>query len=215
MSTTSENDQLERSLRTPQPVDAPHWDTLIAELGRRADAEGLIDVAFQRHDSPLGQLVVAASSEGLVRLGLPAEGEDAVLDELTERISPRILQTSRPTLTMARRELDEYFQHRRTQFDIPLDRRLTTGFRREVLQATVQIPYGQTSSYSHMAAATGHPRAARAAGSALANNPLPIIIPCHRVLKSNGDLGAYRGGPDAKALLIAHETYLSEGAAGD
>jgi methylated-DNA-[protein]-cysteine S-methyltransferase len=112
-------------------------------------------------------------------------------------------------VTQARHELDEYFEHRRTRFDIPLDWRLTAGFRRRVLDAAARIPYGQTASYAHVAAQAGSPRAVRAAGSALANNPLPIVVPCHRVLRSSGELGAYRGGSEAKALLVSLEKGLA------
>jgi methylated-DNA-[protein]-cysteine S-methyltransferase len=172
------------------------------ELFRRADAEGLIDVALERHDSPLGLILVAASDAGLVRVGLPAEPEDAVLDELTLRVSPRALRGPRDTITRARHQLEEYFNATRHTFDLPLDWRLTAGFRRKVLHATAQIPYGQTSTYRQIASQAGSPAAVRAAGTALALNPLPIIVPCHRVLRTDGQLGNYRGGRQAKAQLL-------------
>jgi methylated-DNA-[protein]-cysteine S-methyltransferase len=172
---------------------------------RWADAEGLIDVAFERHDSPLGTLVLAATDRGLVRLGLPAEDEDAVLDELADRISARLLIAPRSTLTRAHRQLDEYFAGRRRTFDVRLDWRLTAGFRRDVLHATTRIVYGETASYRDVAALAGSPAAVRAAGSALATNPLPIVVPCHRVLRTGGGLGGYRGGTRAKAQLLALE----------
>jgi methylated-DNA-[protein]-cysteine S-methyltransferase len=175
------------------------------ELAERADVAGLVDVAFERHDSPLGPLVLGATAKGLVRVGLPAEGEDAVLLELAARISPRILRTARDSVTRARLELDEYFAGRRRSFDVPLDWRLTKGFRREVLRAAARIPYGRTASYREMAARAGSPAAFRAAGSALATNPLPILVPCHRVLPTGGGLGGYRGGAEAKARLLGLE----------
>ncbi|MGI8712704.1 MAG: methylated-DNA--[protein]-cysteine S-methyltransferase [Solirubrobacteraceae bacterium] len=175
------------------------------QLTRRAEAAGLIDVAFQRHDSPLGPILLAATHDGLVRVGLPAEGEDAVIDEWARRISGRVLHAPRTVVTQARHQLDEYFDHRRTRFDVALDWQLTGGFRRRVLSATVEIPYGQTASHTEIASRAGSPRAGRAAGTALATNPLPIVVPCHRVLKSSGPLGAYRGGAEAKAVLFELE----------
>jgi methylated-DNA-[protein]-cysteine S-methyltransferase len=204
-----------RTTTTPRPLDAAvagrqrpeptSWERIRSALSRRADAEGLIDVAFERHDSPLGTIVIGATDAGLVRVGLPIEGEDAVLEELARRVSPRVLRAPRATITLARRELDEYFDGARRAFDAPLDWRLTAGFRRAVLHATARIPYGQTSSYRQIATRAGSPAAVRAAGTALALNPLPIIVPCHRVVRSDGRLGGYRGGPDAKAHLLELE----------
>jgi methylated-DNA-[protein]-cysteine S-methyltransferase len=205
MNITSHSDQIEGLLRDPHTVDPERWRRLRAELGRRAEDEGLIDVAFERHDSPLGSIVLAATRDGLVRVGLPAEGEDAVLDELARRISSRVLTAPRDAITTAQHQLDEYFEHRRTRFDVALDWRLTSGFRREVLNAAIEIPYGQTASYRDVATRAGSPNAVRAAGSALATNPLPIVVPCHRVVRTGGQLGAYRGGPEAKATLVALE----------
>jgi methylated-DNA-[protein]-cysteine S-methyltransferase len=196
---------LEKLLSERKGPDATAWARIRRELADRAATAGLIDVAFERHDSPLGTILLGATIEGLVRVGLPAEGEEAVLDELAERISPRVLYCSRDSLTRARHQLDEYFHGRRRHFDVPLDWRLTKGFRRDVLRATAQIPYGHTASYRAMAAEAGRPAAVRAAGSALATNPLPIVIPCHRVLPSTGGLGNYRGGAEAKARLLSLE----------
>ena len=164
-----------------------------------------MDVAFERHDSPLGPLILAATEVGIVRVGLPAEDEGAVLEDLGRRVSVRLLGSPRAAVTRARHELDEYFAGRRRDFDLPLDWRLTQGFRREVLRATARIPYGSTASYRDVATQAGSPRAVRAAGSALATNPLPIVVPCHRVLRSDGTLGQYGGGPAAKALLLGLE----------
>lgn len=185
--------------------DEAAWRGIQEQLARRAEADGLLDVAVERHQSPLGTLVVAATRDGVVRLGLPAEGEDAVLDELARRVSGRVLRARRPATTVARRQLDEYFDGERTTFAVALDWRLTAGFRLQVLAATARIPYGSTASYADVATAAGSPRAVRAAGTALATNPLPLLVPCHRVLRTGGQLGAYRGGTDAKAQLLSLE----------
>lgn len=196
---------LERSLRTAGHPPRATWARIRRDLAAGAEAEGLVDVAIERHDSPLGPILLGATHEGLVRVGLPAEGEDAVLAELGERVSLRLLASSRDSFTRARRQLEEYFDGQRREFDVPLDWQLTAGFRRAVLRATAQIPYGQTASYREVAAEAGSPRAVRAAGSALATNPLAIVVPCHRVLRSGGGVGGYRGGPEAKAQLLSLE----------
>ncbi|MCP9490202.1 MAG: methylated-DNA--[protein]-cysteine S-methyltransferase [Solirubrobacteraceae bacterium MAG38_C4-C5] len=196
---------LEESLRSAAPLDPGAWERTRRELAARAEAEDLVDVAFERHDSPLGPILLGATPEGLVRVGLPSEDEDAVLDELARRVSARVLFAPRDAVTRARRQLDEYFGGWRRAFDVELDWRLTAGFRREVLRATAQIPYGQTASYRQVATQAGSPAAVRAAGTALATNPLPILVPCHRVLRSDGALGSYRGGPEAKAQLLCLE----------
>ena len=199
---------LERSLGAlPEPAPAA-WERLRRDLSGAAERSGLIDVAFERHDSPLGTIIVGATRDGLVRVGLPAEDEDAVLQQLAERVSPRVLHASRDSLTQTRRELDEYFGRTRQQFDVLLDWRLTGGFRREVLRATAEIPYGHTASYRDVATRAGSPGAVRAAGSALATNPLPIVVPCHRVLRTGGGLGGYAGGLEAKAALLGLEGSL-------
>jgi methylated-DNA-[protein]-cysteine S-methyltransferase len=205
MSNQRDEITLEAALGAVSGPGPAAWSRVREELARRAEAEGLIDVAFERHDSPLGSILIGATAEGLVRVGLPAEDEDAVLDELARRISVRVLHTSRGAVTRARHQLDEYFEGVRRTFDVALDWRLTSGFRREVLRATAQIPYGQTASYKQVATRAGSPGAVRAAGTALATNPLPIVVPCHRVLRSGGALGAYRGGPEAKARLLRLE----------
>ncbi len=199
---------LEESLRSAAPLDPAAWERIRHEVAARAEAEDLIDVAFERHDSPLGPLLLGATTEGLVRVGLPSEDEDAVLDDLARRVSARVLRAPRDAVTRARRQLDEYFEGQRRAFDLTLDWRLTAGFRREVLRATTQIPYGQTLSYRQLATQAGRPAAVRAAGTALAINPLPIVVPCHRVLRSGGALGSYRGGPEAKARLLGLEGAL-------
>jgi methylated-DNA-[protein]-cysteine S-methyltransferase len=201
----SDTEALERSLRDVPRTNPGTWARVQRELAARATADGLVDVAFERHDSPLGAILLGATDAGLVRVGLPSEDADTVLAELAERVSPRVLGSPRDSVTRARRQLDEYFEGRRREFDVPLDWRLTGGFRREVLRVTAQIPYGRTASYREVAVAAGRPRAFRAAGTALATNPLPIVVPCHRVLRTGGGVGEYRGGPDAKARLLRLE----------
>jgi methylated-DNA-[protein]-cysteine S-methyltransferase len=186
------------------PPDA-EWRRMRDALAARAEAAGLVDVAYELHDTLLGRLIVGATCKGLVRVGLPSEDEGEVLQQLSDRISRRVLRSARPSLTLARHELDEYFEGTRRDFEVPLDWRLAQGFRREVLRATAEIPYGQTSSYRAVATRAGSPRAVRAAGTALATNPLPIVVPCHRVLRTGGALGSYRGGTAAKAALLELE----------
>jgi methylated-DNA-[protein]-cysteine S-methyltransferase len=197
--------QIEDALAAPATLATGSWQRIRDELARRAGEEGLVDVAFERHDTPLGTLVVGATREGLVRVGLPSEDEEAVLQELADRVSPRVLRASRASLRQTRDELDEYFGGHRHTFEIPLDWRLAHGFRREVLRATAAIPFGETASYRDVATRAGSAGAVRAAGTALARNPLPIVVPCHRVVRSGGALGAYRGGAAAKQLLLRLE----------
>jgi methylated-DNA-[protein]-cysteine S-methyltransferase len=182
--------------------------TELAELKNRliagADAEGLLDVAYARYDAPVGELLLAATPRGLVKVSFDIEDPETTLARLAGEISPRILE--RPArLDEARRELDQYFAGRRSEFDLPLDWRLSDGFRRRVLRATSRIPFGSTSTYSKIAAAAGSPRAHRAAGSALGANPLPIVVPCHRVLRTGGALGGYGGGLEMKRELLRIE----------
>jgi len=169
-----------------------------------ADAE-LIDVAYERHDSPFGPMFACATAAGVIRIGLPADDEDAVLDELAAKVSPRILRATRPVLTDTRRALDRYFNGTLHQFDLPLDWRLSQGFRAEVLHELAAVPYGETVTYAELAARAGRPAAVRAAGSAMATNPLPIVVPCHRVLRTGGAVGSYRGGVAMKQQLLALE----------
>lgn len=205
---TSDLRQTEQSLRDAVTPAPSAWARVRDEMASRAAAEGLVDVAFERHDSPLGPLLIGATSEGLVRVGLPGQDEDAVLDEVARRVSARVLLAPSASITRARHQLDEYFDGGRREFDVELDWRLSTGFRREVLRATARIPYGQTASYKQMAMQAGSPGAVRAAGTALATNPLPIVVPCHRVLRSGGALGAYGGGVEAKTRLLTLEGAL-------
>jgi methylated-DNA-[protein]-cysteine S-methyltransferase len=204
MTSTPDNVVAARLAGIPDPP-AAEWRRVRSALAARAEAEALVDVAFELHDTPLGRVIVGATSEGLLRVGLPSEDEDDVLQQLADRVSRRVLRAPRASLTQTRHELDEYFGGTRRDFGIPLDWRLAQGFRREVLRATAEIPYGQTSSYRDVATRAGSPRAVRAAGTALATNPLPIVVPCHRVLRSGGALGSYRGGVAAKATLLQLE----------
>ena len=177
-------------------------DERVNRLIRRAEAEGLVDIAYAETDSPVGRLLVAATPRGLVRVSFPRERRDDVLAELAERLSPRVLE-SPGRLDEVRRELDEYFQGDRQAFDLTLDWSLTSSqFRRRVLERTARIPYGGTASYRDVASAAGNERAVRAAGTALGANPIPIVVPCHRVLRTGGALGGYGGGPDAKRYLL-------------
>lgn len=177
-------------------------------LAERAAEEGLLDVAYSSVDSPLGPLVVAATPKGLVRVSYSEfRGEDDVLEELARRVSPRVLEAP-AKLDAVRRELDEYFGGRRQKFDIPIDWSHLAGFTREVLRATAAIGFGEVSTYAGVAAAAGSPRAVRAAGNALGANPMPVVVPCHRVLRTGGALGGYTGGIERKEFLLRLEGML-------
>jgi methylated-DNA-[protein]-cysteine S-methyltransferase len=171
----------------------------------RADAEGLVDVAYAETDSPIGPLLVAATPAGLVRLAFQREARDDVLDELAERISPRVLEAP-ARVDEIRRELDEYFDGRRDHFELPLDWQLSSGFRRTVLETLyADVDYGHTVSYLELATMVGNPKASRAVGTAMATNPIPVVVPCHRVLRTGGQLGGYGGGLPAKVALLELE----------
>jgi methylated-DNA-[protein]-cysteine S-methyltransferase len=190
-------------LADPMPGDL---DRLLAE---RAAEEGLLDVAYATTDSPLGRLLVAATPRGLVRLAYGAQdSEDDVLEQLTRKLSPRVLEAP-ARLDTVRRELDEYFEGRRTDFDLPLDWALATGFTGKVLHETARIGFGRTSTYAEVASRAGSPRAGRAAGNALGANPMPVVVPCHRVLRTGGALGGYTGGTERKEFLLRHEGVLA------
>jgi methylated-DNA-[protein]-cysteine S-methyltransferase len=181
-------------------------DTL-NRLAARASKEGLLDVAYTTADSPFGPLLLAGTPKGLVRVGLPSQDADELLVDLATRVSPRVLE-SPARLDDVRRELDLYFEGKLTEFDLPLDWQLSKDFRRKVLRAIVRIPYGQTRSYTEMAASAGNERAVRAAGTACGTNPLPLVVPCHRVLRSGGALGGYGGGLPMKEGLLRLEGIL-------
>jgi methylated-DNA-[protein]-cysteine S-methyltransferase len=180
---------------------------LTARIAERAEREGLLDLAYCRVESPLGELLVVATGEGLVKLGYPDVPVDDQLEALAVMVSPRLLEAP-ARLDPLRRELDEYFAGRRRGFGVPIDWRLTSGFVRQVLNRTAEIPYGETRTYAEMATLAGSPRAFRAAGSALGANPIPIVVPCHRVLRTGGGLGGYGGGLDVKRELLRLEGVL-------
>lgn len=199
-------DELERRLRD---AEAPAFDLAQFRdgLAARAADEGVLDVALGTYDSPLGELTLAVTPRGLARLSYPHEQPEAQLDELADRIGPRILTAPQRT-DPVRRQLDEYFAGRLQAFDVPIDWRLVRGFAGDVLRATARIPFGAVSSYREVAAEAGSPNAYRAAGNALGSNPVPIVVPCHRVLHAGGGLGGYTGGLDRKQYLLRLEGVL-------
>ncbi|MFI9605098.1 methylated-DNA--[protein]-cysteine S-methyltransferase [Streptomyces sp. NPDC004069] len=183
------------------PIDPEKLAMLHQRLEAAAQAEGLVDVAYTTVDSPVGKLLLAATPKGLVRVAYARENHDQVLEALAAKLSPRILRAPKQLDEVAR-ELDEYFDHRRQQFDLPLDLSLSRGFRQLVQKHLPQIGYGQTRSYKEMAEMVGSPKAVRAVGTACATNPLPVVVPCHRVLRTDGTLGGYIGGLEAKTALL-------------
>ncbi|WP_446665124.1 methylated-DNA--[protein]-cysteine S-methyltransferase [Flexivirga sp. B27] len=186
------------------PVAADEIDSLRSRLALAADQDGLLDVTYRTIDSPLGALLLAATERGLVRVAYEREDFDRVLGTIADRVSPRILRST-ARLDDAARELDEYFASHRTTFDLPLDHALSSGFRAEVQRSLPSIGYGRTASYGEVATLVGRPKAVRAVGTACATNPLPIVVPCHRVVRSDGSLGQYVGGVDAKTTLLTME----------
>jgi methylated-DNA-[protein]-cysteine S-methyltransferase len=188
---------------TFDPADA-------AAAAARFAATAPADVSYAVLDSPVGTLVAAATPRGLAALSYEdhAGGLDAVLDRLAARLSPRILEAP-SRLDDVRRELDEYFEHRRTTFDLDIDWSLASPFGRRVLRATAAIPFGEVSTYARVAAEAGNAKASRAAGNALGSNPVPIVVPCHRVLHTGGKgIGNYTGGVHRKEALLRLEGVL-------
>ena len=204
MSTDNDPEMVAALVAALPTVDTATTDALRARLAQQAERDGLLDVAYRTVDSPFGPLLVAATSEGLVRVAFDREGHDAVLTNLATAISPRILRTPSRTDDVAR-QLDEYFAGRRRRFDLPVDLRLVRGFRRAVIAHLPDIPYGSTESYADVARAAGNPAAVRAVGSACSHNPVPLVVPCHRVVRSDGSFGQYLGGPETKAALLTME----------
>jgi methylated-DNA-[protein]-cysteine S-methyltransferase len=204
-------DELERALARAAPDSDPDAAAAAARrAAERAGAGGEADVAYAIEPSPLGDLLVAMTPRGLVSVYYEDVGErDDLLDRLAGRLSPRVVEAP-ARIDPVRRELDEYFAGTRTEFEVPLDWSLTDGFTRRVLKATARIPYGGASTYREMAGRAGSERAARAAGNALGANPIPIIVPCHRVLRSGGALGGYGGGVARKRFLLDLEGTLTE-----
>ena len=195
---------LVRHLGRAFPDTPEHLSELHARLAAAAERASALDIAYRTIDSPLGPLLLAATDRGLIRVAYATEDHDAVLQSLADRISPRILRAP-GRLEAAARELEEYFAGTRQAFDVPLDWSLSAGFRRTVLGRLAEIGYGHTASYSAVAQLVGSPRASRAVGTACATNPLPLIVPCHRVIRADGAIGAYLGGPDAKRALLTLE----------
>ena len=198
------DDDLIRDLAQSYPDPSDHLRSLHDRLSLAAAADGVLDIAYCVVDSPLGALLLAATDVGLVRVAFSGENHDAVLQDLSDRISPRVLKTP-ARLDATARELDDYFAGRRRAFDVPLDWQLAHGFRATVLHHLPEIAYGHTATYTAVARLAGNPNAVRAVGSACANNPLPLVVPCHRVVRADGSLGGYRGGVEAKRVLLALE----------
>ena len=193
--------------RLQHSFDMPNHDVIDSSRARlpdRAADEGLLDLAYRTIDSPLGPHLLVVTPAGLVRVAFELEGHDAVLDDLAARISPRILRAERP-LDATARQLGEYFDGSRRSFELAVDLTLASGFRRDVLSHLREIPYGSTWSYRAVAEAAGNPGAVRAVGSACSHNPVPVVVPCHRVVRSDGSMGGYLGGADAKRALLALE----------
>jgi methylated-DNA-[protein]-cysteine S-methyltransferase len=200
--------QLEKMLK--QAPAGADLDRAMQGVLARAEREGLIDVAYASVDSPFGKLLVARTDRGVVRLKLPGGRDGQISDEdaletLATYVSPRVLEAP-SRLDEERRELEEYFEGKRDHFDLPVDWSLTSpGFRSRALHAVARIPYGRTKTYAEIAKAAGNPRAFRAAGTACGRNPIPLIVPCHRVVQTGGGIGNYGGGPEMKRALLGLE----------
>jgi methylated-DNA-[protein]-cysteine S-methyltransferase len=205
--TTAKSNSAERAARAAvaaipaAPVDL---DAIASRLATEAEREDLVEVAWTMADAPIGRLLLATTGDGLIRVGYPNQDTEALLEQLARVGGPRVREAP-ARRDDARRQLDEYFAGERRRFELPIDWRLSRGFRREVLTACARIPFGETRTYTEMAAAAGSPRAFRAAGSALGSNPIPIVVPCHRVLQSGGGLGGYGGGLPVKERLLELE----------
>ena len=187
------------------PADQDHLERLHARLEREAQAGVLLDIAYRTVDSAVGPLLLAATPRGLLRVAFAGEGHDSVLQNLSQRISPRILKAPK-RLDPVAQQLEDFFTGRRHNFDVALDWSLSQGFRRTVLEhLNTDVGYGTTTSYAALAGLAGSPKAVRAVGTACATNPIPIVVPCHRVIRSDGTVGSYRGGPAAKRVLLELE----------
>ena len=183
------------------PVETPDLDRLRSRLAQTAADRALVDVAYRTLDTPIGPLLLAATQTGLVRVAFEREHFDTVLAQLAAKVSPRIVAAPGPLDAVAT-QLEEYFAGTRHTFDLPLDHALSSGFRQEVQRFLPRIGYGRTLTYKEVAAQVGNPAAVRAVGTACATNPLPVVVPCHRVLRSDGGLGGYLGGLEAKTTLL-------------
>jgi methylated-DNA-[protein]-cysteine S-methyltransferase len=178
---------------------------LASRFVERAEASGLIDVAVTTMDSPIGTLLLMATRRGLVRIAFESENRDEVYGEVATSLSPRILEAPR-RLDPVRRELDSYFNGNLREFGLDLDWSLVGPFAQRVLRRTARIPYGAVASYGAVAHEIGSPRAARAVGNALGSNPIPVVVPCHRVVRAGGNIGGYGGGQPRKRWLLDLET---------
>jgi methylated-DNA-[protein]-cysteine S-methyltransferase len=188
----------------------------VGRLVARAEDEGLLEVAYGSVESPFGDLLAAVTPRGLLRLSFDPSRNDTVLEEIAEKVSPRVLEAP-AQIDPVRRELEEYFDGQRRRFELKVDWRLTRGFFQKILRATARLDYGELATYKQMAEAAGSPRAVRAAGNALGSNPIPIVVPCHRIVRTGGKLGGYGGtlgpyigGPDVKRRLLELEGALDE-----
>lgn len=190
---------------TLPPIDDGTLSRLRDGLAERAERDGLIDVAYRTLDTPVGSLLLAATPRGLVRVAYAGADDDSVLATLADRVSPRVLHAP-ARLDLVARQLDEYFTGHRRSFDLALDFQLSRGFRLAVQKHLRDIEYGHTESYAAVAAAAGNAAAVRAAGTACRTNPLPVIVPCHRVVRADGTPGGYVGGAEAKQLLLTMES---------
>ncbi|MGW5240992.1 methylated-DNA--[protein]-cysteine S-methyltransferase [Monashia sp. NPDC004114] len=199
------SDNVIQLLSDPSAGDAERLVALHDALVERATSAALVDVTYRTVDSPVGPLLLAATDAGTVRVAYAVEDHDRVLETLGRHIGTRILKSGKRFDQLVQ-ELDEYFNGRRHTFETPVDLRLAHGFRLSVLQHLRDIPYGSTESYAQVAAAAGSPRAVRAVGSACATNPVPIVVPCHRVVRSDGSLGGYLGGIAVKERLLGLES---------
>jgi methylated-DNA-[protein]-cysteine S-methyltransferase len=179
-----------------------------AALAAAAAERGLLDVAVGVADSPVGELLLAVTPRGLAYVAFDDEERDELLARFARELSPRVLEHQAGT-DEVRRQLEEYFEGERTRFDVKLDRRLMRGIARDVLSATARVPFGRTTTYGSIAQKIGRPRASRAVGNALGSNPIPIVVPCHRVLRAGGNVGGYAGGPERKRRLLRLEGALT------
>lgn len=208
--TPSADDSMVSDLRAAFDTATDTTDAAVRhdELAQAADRNGVLDIAFRTIDSPVGSLLLAATADGLVRVAFECETHDTVLESLSVSISPRMLRSNR-RLDGAARQLDEYLAGTRRTFELNLDLQLVSGFRRTVLSHLPEIGYGTTASYATLAKVSGNPTAVRAAASACSHNPLPLVIPCHRIVRSDGSIGKYLGGATAKQTLLSMERELA------
>jgi methylated-DNA-[protein]-cysteine S-methyltransferase len=197
--------ELEKLLKGELPADGSQ--AAVERFAARAAEEGLLDVAYALVDSPIGTLLAARTKRGLVELAYGGEEPDSMLEELSVKLSPRVLEVP-ARLDDVRRQLNEYFEGRRTQFELPLDWSLSRGFTQRILQATAKVPFGELATYRDVASKAGNARAVRAAGNALGSNHMPIVVPCHRIIRTGGALGGYTGGVERKEFLLRLEGVL-------